>query len=446
MWLSTISILKHAKMLPIKQILQLWAFIIVTCEILVFFLLPMYQSWNSSLHHISPSHSPESRGKYILLVADMQLSDLDSYHIRTRPITDLFLFAERNYAKRTYYASMRQVIASVFRITEQWWLGDYWDWTLAMKPHVHDEFAPLLWKLYGGRHESILKKSIIVAGNHDIGTIASTIGAERIERAKQMLGLDSFHGYLDYADEKVRVVWINSAHLMPDNGAYGRHLSQEAWNFIFQMRRTPLPGSEWKTVLLSHIPLYRHEDNNCFSPFQHHSSISFSMGFNYRNLLTPQETRDLLDALRPSVVLSGDHHFICKYNHTKEAAELPGEWPPAGMIVPEHTLASAGLLSSNTFPSVGVIHLPSLRVQDIFLPPTVAFHMMYGVFWVLVLVIAIAECCLPTIRHRVWLCSRDRAKQFLGDTIKLASGGLGLYFAAYAFWESYLGFMENVGM
>ncbi|CCM03321.1 uncharacterized protein FIBRA_05449 [Fibroporia radiculosa] len=69
------------------------------------------------------------------------------------------------------------------------------------------------------------------------------------------------------------------------------------------------------TVLFTHIPLARPDDAPC-GPLRERGTIRSGRGFGYQNTLAPQTSQFLLQTTRPSLVLSGDDHDYCEYEHT----------------------------------------------------------------------------------------------------------------------------------
>lgn len=68
------------------------------------------------------------------------------------------------------------------------------------------------------------------------------------------------------------------------------------------------------TILLSHIPLYRPDGNGC-GPLRERGRIHSGTGIGYQNTLSNPVTQKLLSSVLPSLILSGDDHDYCQYNH-----------------------------------------------------------------------------------------------------------------------------------
>ena len=74
-------------------------------------------------------------------------------------------------------------------------------------------------------------------------------------------------------------------------------------------------------ILLSHIPLARPESASC-GPFRESGRISKGAGPGYQNLLGSETSRFLLEALKPSIVFSGDDHDYCDLTHHNGVREI----------------------------------------------------------------------------------------------------------------------------
>lgn len=99
-----------------------------------------------------------------------------------------------------------------------------------------------------------------------------------------------------------------------------RDLSQ-AWT----IERTPepfptIPTSQFPTIVLTHVPLFRPADTNCGPLREGGPSISLSAGYQYQNVLTPLISQDIIKHLVPeevAMVYSGDDHDYCEIEHNE---------------------------------------------------------------------------------------------------------------------------------
>ncbi|KAL9109095.1 MAG: hypothetical protein Q9227_006186 [Pyrenula ochraceoflavens] len=80
-------------------------------------------------------------------------------------------------------------------------------------------------------------------------------------------------------------------------------------------------SSQFPTVLLTHVPLYRPPDSDCGPLRERGKSISISSGYQYQNVLTPSISREIIDRIGPAEsvahIYSGDDHDYCDWSHTE---------------------------------------------------------------------------------------------------------------------------------
>ncbi|WVQ93288.1 hypothetical protein IAU59_000355 [Kwoniella sp. CBS 9459] len=88
--------------------------------------------------------------------------------------------------------------------------------------------------------------------------------------------------------------------------------------FVKDLGDNPPPAPR---ILISHIPLARPEASTC-GPLRERGRILKGAGPGYQNLLGSETSRFLLEALKPSVVFSGDDHDYCEHQHPSGVKEV----------------------------------------------------------------------------------------------------------------------------
>lgn len=81
-----------------------------------------------------------------------------------------------------------------------------------------------------------------------------------------------------------------------------------------------VPSSQFPTVVLSHVPLYRPGNTPCGPLREGNPSISLSQGYQYQNVLTPLISSDIIKHLVPEEIIhiySGDDHDYCEIAHSE---------------------------------------------------------------------------------------------------------------------------------
>lgn len=85
-------------------------------------------------------------------------------------------------------------------------------------------------------------------------------------------------------------------------------------------RKLEVPSSQFPSVVLSHVPLFRPKDTPCGPMREGRPSISLSAGYQYQNVLTPLISGDIIKHLVPEEIVgiySGDDHDYCEVQHTE---------------------------------------------------------------------------------------------------------------------------------
>jgi ethanolamine phosphate phosphodiesterase len=96
---------------------------------------------------------------------------------------------------------------------------------------------------------------------------------------------------------------------------------QKAYPIEKTLDRFPtIPSSQFPTIILSHVPLFRPADTPCGPKREGNPSISLSAGYQYQNVLTPLISQDIIKHLVPeevAMIYSGDDHDYCEIEHNE---------------------------------------------------------------------------------------------------------------------------------
>jgi hypothetical protein len=88
----------------------------------------------------------------------------------------------------------------------------------------------------------------------------------------------------------------------------------------FSQSRPQVSSSQFPTIVLSHVPLFRSGTTSCGPHREHGSSIPLSAGYQYQNVLTPMVSQDIvkhLTAEEITMIYSGDDHDYCEIEHNE---------------------------------------------------------------------------------------------------------------------------------
>lgn len=81
-----------------------------------------------------------------------------------------------------------------------------------------------------------------------------------------------------------------------------------------------LSSSQFPTIVLSHVPLYRSGTTSCGPMRERGSAIPLQAGYQYQNVLTPLVSQDIVQHLTAeeiAMVYSGDDHDYCEIEHNE---------------------------------------------------------------------------------------------------------------------------------
>ncbi|EXJ74160.1 uncharacterized protein A1O5_02454 [Cladophialophora psammophila CBS 110553] len=87
-----------------------------------------------------------------------------------------------------------------------------------------------------------------------------------------------------------------------------------------QRNHHPVSSSQFPTIVLSHVPLYRSGETSCGPMRERGSVIPLQAGYQYQNVLTPLISQDIvkhLTAEEITMIYSGDDHDYCEIEHNE---------------------------------------------------------------------------------------------------------------------------------
>ncbi|TFK23915.1 Metallo-dependent phosphatase [Coprinopsis marcescibilis] len=243
---------------------------------------------------------------HLLVIADPQILDRHSY-------------VDRN----AFMSWLTQLIVDT-NLRKNWWVG------LSKKPDSvvfvgdlmdrgREDMPDAEYNAYVRRFKRIFnsKPSIptyYATGNHDVGLgHGETFSPKRYDRYKANFGPLNYQIQLanhtlvfidapGYVDEESEL----NTHPIPENP---KHRVGGTYEFIENFKKGKDP-----VILFSHIPLYRPDGNGC-GFLRERGAIRPGNGLGYQNLLSKQATLKLLETFQPDLILSGDDHDYCRYEH-----------------------------------------------------------------------------------------------------------------------------------
>lgn len=295
------------------------------------------------------------QGFRVLVVTDPQLLDINSYPGRNFVLKKLGIWLSRQYQKKSWYFLTSSLKSH--QIQGLVWNGDLFDngITIASDEKEKDSYegmVKIFRKLFPTPRKKTVSKSneldppiptIYVPGNHDLGLNSrSQLGLLNSQESR--LGMDKFEqffgkrfGMVEWGEWEL--VWIDSMGFEEEEEEVGSSEKKDEMKewitknlgkgkikeknlltfsllpkerivfylMIFWEGDCKSIDSKKPRVLFSHIPLYRPEGTNCGKDREsrrNNASITQGQGKGYRNLMGEEETKWLLENVRPEVVYS----------------------------------------------------------------------------------------------------------------------------------------------
>ncbi|XP_020574245.1 uncharacterized protein C630.12 isoform X1 [Phalaenopsis equestris] len=281
------------------------------------------------------SSSIEGRAVKVAVVADPQLMDRTSLSLGAKSLAlAVAKFYTDLYMRRSFRLSILPFNPNVVIF-----LGDHFDGGPFLEDQEWLESYSRFKHIFGleehGRYSDILV--YYLCGNHDIGY--SSLHAqypEVIDRYEKKFGARHYH----FSAGNVNFIVVDAQTL--DGPKQAKETSM-SWQFVENLSSA---DTSRPSVLLTHIPLYRHNDSPCGSYRsssvinQRVSYVDDDHGIKYQNYLTNETSSRLLHLIKPTFVLSGHDHDQCTMTHSTEF----------GPVI-EHTLGTISWQQGNLYPS-----------------------------------------------------------------------------------------------
>ncbi|KAJ2822580.1 hypothetical protein FBU31_004549, partial [Coemansia sp. 'formosensis'] len=312
---------------------------------------------------------------HVALVADPQIVDHYSYD-QTGALLRVVEFYTDIYLRKSY-----SVLQTIRRPEAIVFLGDLFD--------GGREWEDEQWLEEYARYKSIFTNRsphnvpvYDMAGNHDIGIGNTVVGH----------ALDRYHKYVGPTNQVLnigghQIILLDSLTLESDTPA----VSAASRELVDRLAKE---ATDKPRLLFSHVPLWRPNGTYC-GPLRQSpgGSLLNRRGYQFRDQLFENTTSYLLESIKPTAIFSGDDHDTCTVSHPVPLAN--------GFIgkAIEYTIGAFGWASGVPIASYGLLtlyprnNLPAAHVvQNCYLPYQLGIYKVYGVSFVLSLIMVAAYC------------------------------------------------------
>lgn len=314
----------------------IWAATLLYGEMFAFWVPSMWScSWPHLRHRSMSEVEYSSDYVKVAVLTDPQVMDRTSLPLAPKSLTlEIVEFYTDLFMRRSMLASVLPFQPDVILF-----LGDYFDGGPSLS---NEEWQESLSRFKHIFNLNMLERSTntqvyYLSGNHDIGYAAShSYMPEVIKRYEKEFRSRNYR----FTVGNVDFIAVDAQTL--DGNSQG-NLTTASWDFVKNVSKD---GSSTPRVLLTHIPLYRPDWTSCgphrSSPIinQRVSRAARSQEIMYQNYLTEETSNNLLDMVKPVLILSGHDHDQCTVTHISKYGQ-----------VREHTLGTISWQQGNLYPS-----------------------------------------------------------------------------------------------
>ncbi|XP_059645690.1 uncharacterized protein C630.12 [Cornus florida] len=363
-----------------------WAVSLLYGEMLSFWVPSL---WACSWPHLLRSSTTPSKingvqypSDYVkvAVLTDPQLMDKTSLHLAPKSLAlEIAQFYTDLFMRRAFMASVLPFKPDVILF-----LGDYFDGGPVLSDEEWQESLSRFKRIFD---LTMLENANIpvyyLPGNHDIGYGSLQSHMPRVTRRYEK----EFHARnYKFKVGKVDFIAIDAQTL---DGPSQDSLTSATWNFVKNVSKDI---NSTPRVLLTHIPLFRPDDTFCgpnrYSPIVNQRVRAVRDQILFQNYISEGKTNDLLDLIRPVLVLSGHDHDQCtvthmsKYGPVREHTVGTISWQQ-GNLYPSFMLLSA---SNHSFPNASSLE-DAISTHLCFLPVQTFIYIWYLFLFLLTLLV-----------------------------------------------------------
>ncbi|RCK64946.1 Cell division control protein 1 [Candida viswanathii] len=278
-------------MLKLKSIHHL-LLILLLAWVTTFYLQERYFTYSKILQCHWPELTNPKQQTNILLIADPQLIDNHTYPGRNELLLKLSQHTVDTYIKKNYNALLDTLSPDYTMF-----LGDLLDnGRDSSDSYFNGEFS---------RFNRIFKPNdrmyLNVPGNHDIG-FGNGVNLPYRNRFESSFGVSN-----SVFDIKgVEFITLDTLSI----SATEETINKPSRDFLNSIGVRSKPR-----VLLTHVPLYRDPSLSC-GPLRESAYFDVNgHGYQYKNSVEPNLSRDILDKIQPDITFTGDDHDYCDIQH-----------------------------------------------------------------------------------------------------------------------------------
>lgn len=281
-------------------------------------------------------HSTPGLFTKVMLVADPQLIDGHTYPGRNDFLLKVSQHTVDMYLHRNYKALLKQLKPDYI-----FFLGDLLDSARSSLDEYFETQVDRFKRIFDIDPRYRFDKNVFlnVAGNHDIG-----FGNQLVQSARTRF--ESVFGRPN------TFVDINGVDFVTVDGpllsSADPHVKDDTLLFLSSYKNNPNKSSA--RVLLTHVPLHRDPTTKpCKNP-REYQAFSLTKGHQYQLALDQLVSEEIIQAVHPFVIFSGDDHDYCVVEHVINDYDLKRQFSAI-----EYTVKSISMAMGIRFPAVQLL-------------------------------------------------------------------------------------------
>ncbi|TRM70029.1 Metallo-dependent phosphatase-like protein [Schizophyllum amplum] len=276
-----------------------------------------YELWTFYRHASSCTwpiidQQTSSKVEHVLLVADPQILDMNSYPDRHPALQWLSQVVVDLNLRKNWRAALRT------RPDKTIFLGDMMDnGRMSMGEQEYDAYYRRFRRVFKGSDADTV---YYIPGNHDIGLGAPSAYSRSAQADERYVSHFGNPNKVVHTAGHALVMIDAPSLVDEDRQRVARGQTFTDWPASPNSTASFVKGLARQLedtvprILLTHIPLHRPPASDC-GPLRERGTIRAGQGFGYENTIGADASRLLLDTIRPSFIFSGDDHDYCAYSH-----------------------------------------------------------------------------------------------------------------------------------
>lgn len=252
-----------------------------------------WENWEQWSKDSDPHHS--------IIIGDPQIVDAFSYPSRPGLLMWLTRVLADNYHQRNY-----RLMNKVLKQHSTIFVGDLFDggreWQDKDWFKEFDRFN----RIFPTQKNNRVYQQ--VPGNHDVG-FGTGISYDVYKRFKTFFG--DADTYVTLGNHTI--ILLDTVSLSDSENELVAKSSRE---FLNSLQREDHPAKELPRIVITHVPLYRNpKEQKCGRYRESTKLFPIVKGKQYQTVIEYKYSREILDWIKPKLILSGDDHDYCHVRH-----------------------------------------------------------------------------------------------------------------------------------